>query len=250
MNYQDVNRETMNRWVADGWEWGQPVSHEEYERVRRGGAPKLMLSPTKPVPAAWYPDLHGKSVLGLASGGGQQGPILTALGAHVTIIDYSDAQIQAERLVAKREGYTITTIQADVTKPLPLVDQSFDLIVHPVANVYFEKVLSVWQEAFRVLKPGGEIWSGLDNGLNFAVDDAGEQIINSLPFNPLRDPAQMAQLQADDSGVQFSHTIEEQIGGQLQVGFRLLDIFGDTDNAGRLAQMNIPTYWVTRSLKP
>ena len=31
----------------------------------------------------------------------------------------------------------------------------------------------------------------------------------------------MKQLEADDSGVQFSHTIEEQIGGQLKAGLML-----------------------------
>lgn len=27
--YQDINKETIDRWVKEGWEWGKPVSHDE-----------------------------------------------------------------------------------------------------------------------------------------------------------------------------------------------------------------------------
>lgn len=30
MNYQDINAETIDRWIEEGWEWGIPLSHEEY----------------------------------------------------------------------------------------------------------------------------------------------------------------------------------------------------------------------------
>ena len=36
----------------------------------------------------------------------------------------------------------------------------------------------------------------------------------------------MRELQETDSGVQFSHTMEEQLGGQLEAGFRLTDQIG------------------------
>ena len=29
--YQDINSKTVDRWVDEGWEWGRPISHEEYE---------------------------------------------------------------------------------------------------------------------------------------------------------------------------------------------------------------------------
>lgn len=47
----------------------------------------------------------------------------------------------------------------------------------------------------------------------------GKPIVNSLSFNPLKNPEQMKQLQDEDAGVQFSHSLEEQIGGQLEAGF-------------------------------
>lgn len=248
-DYIDINKETINRWIDDGWQWGQPIDHDTFVRAQAGDY-TLLLTPTVPVPRAWIGDLTGKKVLGLASGGGQQGPILTALGAEVTIIDFSDQQLASEQLVAKREGYRITTIQADITQPLPFADDTFDLIVHPVSNVYMEHVLPIWQEAARVLKPGAEILSGLDNGVNFMADNDEEHIINQFPFNPLIHPEQMAQLEADDSGVQFSHTLVDQIGGQLKAGLQLRDLYEDTNGEGRLHELNIPTFFATRSQKP
>jgi hypothetical protein len=60
----------------------------------------------------------------------------------------------------------------------------------------------------------------------------------------------MRQLEADNSGVQFSHSLEEQIGGQLEAGFVLLSMYEDTNGEGRLHEMHIPTYLAMRSVKP
>ncbi|WP_346681571.1 class I SAM-dependent methyltransferase [Bifidobacterium pullorum] len=80
------------------------------------------------MPHSWFPeDLRGLRVLGLASGGGQQMPILTARGARCTVLDYTPAQLDADRTVAEREGYDIDLVRADMSKPLPFADASFDL---------------------------------------------------------------------------------------------------------------------------
>ncbi|GHN47241.1 hypothetical protein ME799_08470 [Lactobacillus delbrueckii] len=59
----------------------------------------------------------------------------------------------------------------------------------------------------------------------------------------------MQQLEKDDSGVQFSHTLDEQIGGQLEAGFTLTNLYEDTNGEGRLHELNIPTFIATRSVK-
>ena len=51
-------------------------------------------------------------------------------------------------------------------------------------------------------------------------------------------------------GIQFSHTLEEQLGGQLRAGFTLTDVYEDTNGEGRLHEMGIPTFWATRAVKP
>lgn len=188
-------------------------------------------------------------MLGLASGGGQQMPIFAALGAQCTVLDYSQRQLDSEKLVAEREGYDITIVRADMTKRLPFDENSFDLIFHPVSNCYVYAVLPIWRECARVLKPGGRLLAGLDNGLNFAFDEDETRIINTLPFNPLEDEEQMRQLEKDKSGVQFSHTAHEQLTGQLKAGLQLLDLYEDTNGYGNLHAHNIPTYWATLARK-
>ena len=71
----------------------------------------------------------------------------------------------------------------------------------------------------------GYLLAGCDLFLDYIVDNDETMIVNALPFNPLKNPEQMKQLQDEDAGVQFSHSIEEQIGGQLEAGFRLLNIY-------------------------
>ena len=249
MNYQDINARTIDRWIEAGWEWGTPISHEIYQAAQRGQW-DVLLTPTKTVPHEWFGELRGKRVLGLASGGGQQMPIFAALGADCTVLDYSEKQLESERMVSQREGYGIRIVRADMSKPLPFEDGAFDLIFHPVSNCYVREVRPIWRECFRVLRSGGALLAGLDNGMNYIFDDDERMLVNSLPFDPLTNPEQMAQLEATDSGVQFSHTLEEQIGGQLEAGFVLTGLYEDTNGEGRLHDFHVPTYVATRAIKP
>ena len=246
--YQDINAETIDRWIAEGWEWGRPIGHEAFERARRGEW-DVLLTPTKAVPHSWFGELRGKRVLGLASGGGQQMPLFAAQGAVCTVLDYSKRQLESERAVAAREGYDIEIVRADMSKPLPFPDESFDLIFHPVSNCYVREVRPIWRECLRVLRPGGRLLAGLDNGLNFITDDEEREIVNRLPFDPLANPDQMELLRRTDGGVQFSHTLSEQIGGQLEAGFRLLALYEDTNGSGRLHELGIPSFVATLSEK-
>lgn len=246
--YQDINAETIDRWIEEGWDWGIPLSHETFLAAKEGKW-DIQLTPTRTVPHEWFPDLKGKRVLGLASGGGQQMPIFAALGAECTVLDYSLKQLESERMVAEREGYDIRIVRGDMTERLPFEDGTFDLIFHPISNCYVEEVKPIWKECYRVLKKGGILLSGTDHFVNYIVDDDETTIINRLPFNPLRDPEQMKQLEDSDSGVQFSHSLEEQINGQLEAGFILTSLYEDTNGEGRLHELNIPTFLAMRSIK-
>ena len=249
MNYQDINAQTIDRWIEEGWEWGIPISHEEYVNAQAGQW-NMLLTPTKFVPHAWFGDLKGKHVLGLASGGGQQMPIFAALGAACTVLDYSEKQLESERMVAAREGYAIEIIRADMTKPLPFADETFDLIFHPVSNCYVKEVKPIFKECARILKKGGILLCGLDNGVNYLVNDDETMIVNTMPFDPLMNEQHRKQLEEADCGMQFSHTVDEQIGGQLEAGLVLTHIYGDTNGEGRLHEMNVECYFATRAIKP
>ncbi len=247
--YQDTNAETIDRWVKEGWEWGRPISHEAYIKATKGEW-DVVLTPIKPVPHAWFGDLKGKKLLGLACGGGQQIPIFTAAGAKCTVLDYSEKQLESERMVAEREGYSVEIVRADMTKPLPFSDETFDIVFQPVSNCYVEKLRPIFKEVYRILKKGGIFIIGQDNnGINYLFDEEEKTLVNSLPFNPLKNKDQMKQLVDTDSGVQFSHTLEETLGGQLECGFILTDLFEDTNGEGNLHDHHVPTFMATRAIK-
>ena len=247
MKYQDINSKTIDRWCDEGWEWGQPISHETYMDAVNGKW-DVLLTPTKPVPHDWFLPFKGCKILGLASGGGQQMPIFAALGAEVTVLDYSERQLEKEEMMSKKEGYDIRIIRADMTEKLPFEDGEFDLIFSPVSFVYGEDLEPIFKECYRILRPNGVLLCGLDNGVNF-ISNNEDVIENQFPFNPLKNKEQYKMLQDDDCGIQFSHNMEENIGGQLKAGFTLVDIYDDYNGEGKLNDLKIPTFIATKAIK-
>ncbi len=248
-DFVTINAKTINKWVKEGWLWGIPVDHETYQKAKDGQW-EVVLTPTKPVPKDWFLPFENTKILGLASGGGQQMPIFSALKAKCTVMDISDEQLESEKKVSQREGYEIEIVKADMTKRFPFDDETFDLIFHPVSNCYIKDVFHVFKECSRVLKKGGYLLSGLDNGLNFIIDEERDfKIVDHFPFDPLIHDDQYEYLMKTDSGMQFSHTLEDQIGAQLKAGFELLDIYEDTNGEGKLHELNIPCYFATKSRK-
>jgi len=249
LDYTNINSKTIDSWVEDGWEWGMPIKHEEYIKALNGEW-NVLLTPTKYVPKNWFPNIKNKKLLGLACGGGQQMPIFAALGAYCTVLDFSDKQLESEKYVAEREKYSIDIIKADMTRKLPFADEIFDIIFHPVSNCYVEDVYHIWDECFKILKHGGVLMAGMDNGLNFLFDDDEKLpliVSDKLPYNPLKNKEQYKKLEESDNGIQFSrHTLEEQIGGQLKAGFILKDLYEDYNNTGVLKEY-APTYFATLS---
>ena len=113
MSVFDFNQRAWDRLVESGNRWTVPVSSEAIAKARDGDW-QLVLTPSLPVPASWFPSLTFCRVLCLASGGGQQGPILAAAGANVTVFDASDKQLSQDRMVADRDGLSLQTIQGDM----------------------------------------------------------------------------------------------------------------------------------------
>ena len=131
-----------------------PVSSETISRARKGDW-DIYLTPKTPVPKSWWPPLKGARVLCLASGGGQQGPILSAAGAKVTVYDNSPKQLGQDRKVADRDCLSIELVEGDMADLSHFSNLSFDLIVNPASTMFSEKVLPVWRESFRALDHGG-----------------------------------------------------------------------------------------------
>jgi SAM-dependent methyltransferase len=257
MNITAHNRAAWDRQVEQGNEWTIPVSAEAVAAARRGDW-SIYLTESKPVPRTWFPaDLKGTEVLCLASGGGQQGPILAAAGATVTVFDNSPRQLAQDRWVAERDRLEIATVQGDMADLSVFADDSFDLIVHPPSNLFVPDVRPVWREAFRVLRRGGYLLAGFMNPVEFLFDHklreekAIFQVRHALPYSDLNNltAEERQELYGPDSLLEFSHTLEDQIGGQLEAGFVITGFYESYRVNDPIAN-HMPSYIATRALKP
>ncbi len=256
MDLREYNRHAWDKQVEHGNRWTVPVSPEVIAAARRGRW-EIVLTPTKPVPKEWFPELAGADVLCLASGGGQQGPILAAVGARVTVLDNSPQQLAQDRLVAEREGLEIEIVEGDMRDLSPFPAESFDLIVHPVSNLFVPDVQPVWRESFRVLRRGGALIAGIVNPALYIFEwdllERGTlEVRHSLPYSDLESLSdeEKERFAKEGEPFEFSHTLEEQIGGQLEAGFLLAGFYEDAEAPeDNVLARYMPTFFATRAIK-
>ena len=258
MDIREHNRIAWDKEVEDGNKWTIPVSEAVIAAARQGEW-EILLTPSKHVPRTWFPDLQGTAVLCLASGGGQQGPILAAAGGQITVLDNSPRQLEQDRLAAEQYALPITTVEGDMADLYMFSDQSFDLIVHPVSNVFVPEVRPVWREAFRVLRHGGVLLAGFSSPMTYLFDyDLADrtgvlQVKYALPYSDLASLTAEERQRYIETGepLEFSHTLEDQIGGQLDAGFQLTAFFEDAygEEENDLLTKYMPTFIATRAVK-
>ena len=247
------NNKNWEEKVRQKHPWTVPVDEEVIDNARHGNW-CIVLTAQKPVPAAWFPPIRGKRVLCLASGGGQQGPILAAAGADVTVLDLAEAQLEQDRSVARRENLELRTVRASMTDLSMFASESFDIIVHPVSNVFIPHVQPVWNEAFRVLAKGGVLLSGFMNPVFYLFDEELEkqgilQVKHPLPYSDL-DYLSEEELEGKNGAVEFGHSLEDQIQGQIAAGFIITGFYEDTFGGERLLDRFCPSFIATRAVKP
>ena len=208
--------------------WSQPVSSALVKQAKQGIA-DLYVLPTS-LDKNWLGDVKGKKVLCLASAGGQQGPVLAALGAEVTVYDLSEEQLQKDREVAERDQLDIQTIQGDMRDLHLFENDYFDLIVHPISNLYVDDVTKVWAECYRVLKTGGKLISSFYNPVVFVEDRQAAvkaqgliQPKYKIPYADQTDlsPAELQQKMEKGEALVFGHSLKDLIGGQTRAGFAI-----------------------------
>lgn len=257
MDARDHNRRAWDEQVERGNVWTRPVTREQTEAARRGDW-SVLLTETKPVPRSWFPaDMHGVEVLCLASGGGQQGPIFAAAGARVTVYDNSPRQLAQDSSVARRDGLHLRTVEGDMRDLSAFEAESFDLVFHPVSNLFVPDVLPVWREASRVLRRGGALLAGFMNPAFYIFDfDLVErqglfEVRHSLPYSDLESltEEQRERRLAAGEPLEFSHTLTDLLGGQLDAGLLLAGLYEDAHQDVPLSRY-MPTYIATRAVKP
>jgi SAM-dependent methyltransferase len=249
------NRDAWDREVASGNRWTVPVGPEVIARARAGDW-SIVLTPTRPVPPEWLGDVRGRSVLALASGGGQQGPVLAAAGARVTVLDASPAQLARDRAVAEREGLDLATVEGDMADLRAFADASFDLVVNPCSTCFVPDVRPVWREVARVLRPGGALLAGHVNPVLFAVDAArmaaGELVLrHHIPYSDLTSISaeERERLVGPGKPLEFGHSLRDLLGGQLDAGLVLTGLLEDGWGGAEPLDRVLPAFLATRAVK-
>jgi len=118
----------------------------------------------------------------------------------------------------------------------------------------------VWREAFRVLCRRGVLLAGITNPVRYLFDyDLADstgilKVKYTLSYSDLTSSITAERQREIESGapLEFSHSLEDQIGGQIDAGFQLTgfyeDAFGEEENDPLSKYM--PTFIATRAVKP
>ena len=263
--HDDVARHNRQAWdglVERANRWTLPVDAATIAAARRGEW-QIVLTPTRAVPREWYPPLAGEAVLLLAGAGGQQAPVLAAAGARVTVLDNSPRQLAQDQAVASREHLDLTTVLGDMRDLSAFADGTFALVFHPCSNSFVPDVRPVWREAFRVLRPGGVLLAGFTNPVEYLFDEdaveggvakegSGELVVrHTIPYSDLTHLTadERARREAAGEPLSFGHTLEDQIGGQLDAGFVLTAMFEDRWPESALGRY-LAMFMATRAVRP
>ena len=251
------NRISWNKQSAEGSEWCTPVDVETIAEAKKGNW-DVILTPLKSVPKAWFGEISNKKILCLASGGGQQAPVLAAAGAKVVSFDNSDEQLNKDKMVAEQNSLSLKTVQGDMSDLSVFESDSFDLIFHPASNVFVPDVVKVWQECFRVLRTGGSLLSGFMNPAFFLFDHEESEksmvleVKYRLPYSDLEslDDERIQSLINQKTALEFGHSLDAQIGGQIEKGFHITGFYEDwwSDEATLLNKF-APTFIATKATK-
>lgn len=257
-NVVEYNSSAWDAAVDKGNTWTKPVGPEVIAAAREGEW-SIVLTPSRPVPKDWFGGIRGKDVLCLASGGGQQAPVLAGAGARVTSFDNSARQLEQDRIVAERDGLEIRIEQGDAADLSRFADASFDIVFNPCSNCFMPRLQPVWDECYRVLRSGGVLLVGFTKPDVFIFDwieeeRSGELKVRfSLPYTDETslEPNEFAMVTERNQPLEFSHTLEDQLGGQTSAGFYIVglyeDYWGDTD---RPLDKHMPAFVATRAVKP
>jgi SAM-dependent methyltransferase len=222
--------------------WTQPVSSQTIEEAKKGTW-NIHLT-KRPVPREWLSDIRGTKILCLASGGGQQGPVLASAGAEVVVFDLSEMQLAKDEIVAKEHKLNLKVVSGDMQRlPEYFEASSFDMVFNPISNLYIRDLKAVWKGCAHVLKNNGYLLASFYNPIAFVFK--GDKPKHKIPFR-----SDKSRGLKEGEPVGFGHSLEEQIAGQIEAGFSVVGFYEDSHpNSGQfLIDQYQPVMIATRAL--
>jgi SAM-dependent methyltransferase len=200
------------------------------DRLARPARDEDFVNPLKTVDGlGWLgPDIHGKTVLCLAAGGGRQGPLYAAAGAVVTVVDLSEKMLELDRRVAEQRRLNVRTIQASMDDLAMLSDATFDIVIHPVSTCYVPDVNPVYQEVARVLRSEGVYVSQHKQpaSLQATVFPVESKPVFEFPYyrEESLPPANRTSLVREEGTLEYIHRWEDLVGGMCRAGLVIQEL--------------------------
>lgn len=209
----------MNELVDKQVWWSGCAAPEQMVNAQNGRL-ELSLGISIPVPHEWIVNVKGKDALCLAGAGGLQAPLLAAAGANVTVIDISEKMLDRDRQMAKKYNLDIRIEHGNMTDLSRFPDGSFDYVINPASLFYVPDVMPVFRECYRVLRHGGSLILAAPSPIAYVCDFVNDEnggyykAVNKMPYISAEHPDQ-------GDWVEFGHSMQDYLGGQLACGFTI-----------------------------
>ncbi len=186
-------------------------------------------------------EIAGKNVLCLAGGGGQQSVAFALLGARVTILDFSETQLQRDQKAASHYGVKVRTIQGDMRDLSAFKKDAFDIVYHAHSIAFIPDIQPVFQEASRVLRTEGlyhldfhnpftqgidkEHWNGEGYPLKLPYIEGAETVPGDYHWDIQSEDGTNKRVRGPR---EFRHTLSCILNGLIGQGFVILGVWEET----------------------
>ena len=224
------NRQHWERLVQNGLIYTRPWLDLDAGLVKDYASGRLdeLSSPYKYIyPREVFEDVEQKDVLCLATGGGQQSAIFGLLGAHVTVLDLTQGQLDGDVAAAEHYGYELKTVLGDMRDLSAFEEAGFDIVYQAISIIFVPSVREVYREVHRVLRPGGLYRVGHCNPAVQAVefsswDGWGYRIGKRYRERVIEDSESM----------EFRHYFSEIFNDLIGTGFEIRGVWEDPRHFG------------------
>lgn len=192
-------------------------------------------------PCGMIDEIAGKDVLCLAGGGGQQSAAFALLRAKVTVLDFSETQLQRDQQAASHYGAKVRTLQGDMRDLLPFKKDAFDIVYHAHSIAFIPDIQPVFQEVARVLRTDGLYHLDFHNPFTQGIDKEhwnGHAYPLKLPYVEGAETVPRDhywEIQSEDGTKrrvrgprEFRHTLSNILNGLIGQRFVILGLWEET----------------------
>jgi len=165
-------------------------------------------------PAYLLRDVAHKDVLCLAAGGGQQSAVFGLLDARVTVIDFTQGQLDGDMTAARHYGYHVETRRLNIRDLSAIADASYDLVYQGPSMSWVPSVHEVYEGVSKIIHPGGHYRVDFGNPATHFLEWDGEFYRVAAPYSE-RVSRHL------DGAFDFRHYLSDIFNGLLDNGFQI-----------------------------